>query len=88
MDEKKPLKAKSLKIIDQKGTLFATFDGSKFWRIEKHIYKLLMECDGKKTFDEIAHKIASISGFKVEDIKVGLKPMFDEFERNGFITYV
>lgn len=88
MNEKKPLKARNLKIIDHKGTLFATFDGSKFWKLEKHISKLLIECDGKKTFDEISQKIASASGFKVEDIKIGLKPIFDEFERNGLITYV
>jgi hypothetical protein len=87
MEEKKPLKAKNLKIIDYIGTYYATFDGTKYWTVEKYIFKLLMMCNGKKTLDQIAEEIARISGFPLEEIKVGLKPIFEEFERTGFITY-
>jgi hypothetical protein len=87
MDEKKPLKAKKLQIIDYMDTYYATFDGLKMWKIEKWLFKILMMCDGKKTFDQIAEEIARISNFNIDEIKVGLKPILEELERNGFITY-
>jgi hypothetical protein len=88
MNEKKPLKAKNLKIIDYLDTYYATFDGTKMWKVEKWLFRLLMMCDGKKTFDQLAEEIAKISGFSAEEIKISLKPVFEEFERTGFITYV
>jgi hypothetical protein len=88
MNDKKPTKAKNLKIIDHMGTYYATFDGSKIWKVEKWIFKLLMMCDGKKTFDEIAEKIAKISGFSTEEIHIGLKPVFEELEKQGFVSVV
>lgn len=87
-DEKKPLKAKSLKIIDHKGTLYATFDGVNYWKLEKYIYNLLKMCDGKRSFDEIVQNVAERAGLSVEEIKIALRPIFDEFEKDGFIIYV
>lgn len=87
MNETRPLKAKNLKIIDYLDTYYATFDGTKMWKIEKWLFKLLMMCNGKKTFDQIAEEIARMSGFSTEEIKVGLKPVFEELERAGFISY-
>lgn len=88
MGGKKPLKAKNLKIIDHKGTLYATFDGVNYWKLEKYIYNLLKVCDGKRSFEEIVQNIAEKSGLSKEKIKVALRPIFGEFERDGFITYV
>jgi len=88
MNDKKPTKAKNLKIIDHMGTYYATFDGSKIWKVEKWLFKLIMMCDGKKTFNEIAEKIAKISGFSAEEIQVGLKPVFEELEKQGFVSVV
>lgn len=88
MDEKKPLKVKNLKIIDHLGTYYATFDGTKMWKVENWIFKLLMMCDGKKTFDRIAEEIGNKSGYSVEEIRTGLKPIFKELEESGFIAYV
>ncbi|MEM5836760.1 MAG: PqqD family protein [Candidatus Aenigmatarchaeota archaeon] len=88
MEEKRPLKAKNLKVIDHLGTYYATFDGTKFWKIEKWVFKLLMMCDGKKTFDEIAEEVAKIAGVVVEEVKASLIPVFEELEKEGFIIYV
>lgn len=85
---KKPLKAKNLKIIDHLGTLYATFDGIKYWKLEKYIYLLLQECDGTKTLEEFADKIVKKSGVDRESILLGIRPIFEEFERVGFITYM
>ena len=87
MDDRRPLKAKNLKIIDYMGTYYATFDGTKMWKVEKWLFKLLTMCDGKKNMDQISEEIAKNSNFKVEDIMVGLKPIFEEFEKNGLIVY-
>lgn len=86
--EKKPLKAKNLKIIDYLGTYYATFDGTRYWKVEKYIFKLLMMCDGKKTFEQIAEEISRISGYSLEEIKIGLKAIFEELEREKFIVYI
>jgi hypothetical protein len=48
LDKKKPMKAKNLKIIDYKGTLFATFDGSAIWKIDRVAFNILKMCNGKK----------------------------------------
>ena len=87
-NDKKPLKVKTLKIIDHLGTLYATFDGVKYWKLEEYIYLLLKECDGKKTVEEIAEKIAKKSGFDKTAILLAIEPIFREFESLGFIVYV
>ena len=87
-NEKKPLKSKNLKVLDHKGTLYATFDGVNYWKLEKYIYNLLKMCDGKTSFDQIVKSVAKQAGLRREDVKVALKPVFDEFEKDGFITYV
>ncbi|MEM5773287.1 MAG: PqqD family protein [Candidatus Aenigmatarchaeota archaeon] len=88
MEEKRPLKAKNLKIIDHLGTYYATFDGSKMWKLEKWLVRFLMMCDGKKTFDQIAEEVAKIAGIPAEEVKTGLAPVLEELEREGFIVYI
>ena len=88
MNDKKLMKAKNLKIIDHLGTYYATFDGSKMWKVEKWIYRLLMMCDGKRNFDQLAEEISRISEFPIEEIKIGLKPILNELENEGLVTAV
>lgn len=85
MQEKKPVKVDNLKIIDHLDTYYATFDGSKIWKVESWLFKLLKMCNGEKTFNQIIQEIADISGEPVEEIRIGLKPVFRELERKGFI---
>jgi len=85
---KKPLKSKKLKIIDHLGTYYATFDGSKNWKIEKWLFRLLKLCDGKNTFDGIAAHISRLAEVPIEDSRQNLKEIFDELEREKFISFI
>ena len=86
--EDRPLKSKNLKIIDHMGTYYATTDGTKMWKIEKWVFKLLMMCDGKKDLDQLVGEITKISGFPKEDIKVGLMPILDDMRKHKMIVLV
>jgi hypothetical protein len=86
MDEKRPMKAKKLKIIDHMGTYYATFDGTQIWKVEKWIFNLLMMCNGKKTYDEIAQEIVTKFGLPFDDVRKSLVPIFEELERDGLIV--
>jgi len=88
MNDKKPVKAKNLKVIDQLGTLYATFDGSAIWKIDKIAFGLLRMCDGKKTFNQISEEVATKSNLKAEDVKNAIKPIFDELTKMKFIEWV
>ena len=88
MNGKRPIKSKNLKVIDHLGILYATFDGEKLWELDKVIYKLIQECDGTKTFDDIAQKVSRKSGLNIEDVKIGLKEIFEELEKAKFVEFV
>jgi aminopeptidase-like protein len=83
-----PRKAENLKIIEHVGSLYATFDGERYWRIEKWAFEILKLCDGKKSVSEIARILADELQMKFEDVIKGLKPILEEFEKIGFIKYV
>jgi len=88
MNEKKPLKAKNFKVLDYKGTLYGTFDGSSIWKIDKIAFGLLKRCDGKKTFEQIIQEVAEKANLSVEDVRNAVKPIFDEFTRMKFIEWI
>ena len=85
---KRPKKAESLRIIEHVGGLYATFNGEQYWRMEKWAFEILKLCDGMKTISEIARILASELQMNVDDVIKRLKPIFEEFERVGFIKYV
>lgn len=85
---KKPLKASNLKVIEYIGGLYATFDGERYWRLEKWAWEILKLCDGKKSVAEIARIIAEDVQMSFEETIKGLKPILEEFEKAGFIKYV
>jgi len=88
MDERRPLKAKNLKVIDYINTLYATFDGSSMWEIDKSSFGVLKMCDGTRTVDEIAKEIAKKIKMDVNDIIVTLRDILGELEKLKFIRYV
>jgi len=88
MDERLPLKAKNLKVIDYIDTLYATFDGSSMWEIDKSSFGVLQMCDGTRTVDEIAKEIAKKIKMNVDDVMGTLKEVLNELEEHKFITYV
>lgn len=85
---KRPKKAENLKIIEHIGSLYATFDGEQYWRMEKWSFEILKLCDGRKSISEIARILAEELQMNAEDVIRGLKPILEEFERVGFIKYV
>ena len=88
MDERRPLKAKDLKVIDYINTLYATLDGSSMWEVDKSSFGVLRMCDGKRTVDKIAKEIAKKIKMNVDEVMVTLKDILDELEERKFITYV
>ena len=88
MLDKKPLKAKNLKIIDHLGTLYATFDGSTVWKIDRVAFGILRMCDGKKTVDEITDDVARRALLKPEELKPVIEEMLTDFEKMNFIGWV
>ena len=88
MDERRPLKAENLKIIDYINTLYATFDGSSMWEIDKSTFGVLKMCDGNRTIDEITKEIAKKVKMNVDDVIITLKEILNELEKLKFITYV
>ena len=88
MDERKPLKAKNLKVIDYINKLYATFDGSSLWEIDKSTFSVLKMCDGTKTMDQIAEEIARKIDMKVEDVMPTLIDILREMENLKFIDYI
>jgi hypothetical protein len=85
---KRPLKSKKLKIIDYLGTYYATFDGSKNWKVEKWLFNLLKLCDGKRTFEQIAQYLSKIAEVPLNHAMENLKEVFDELEREKLISYI
>jgi len=88
MDERRPLKAKNLKVIDYINTLYATLDGNSMWEIDKSSFGVLQMCDGERTVDKIAKEIAKKIKMNVENVNVTLKAILDELEERKFIKYV
>ncbi len=88
MNEKRPLKVKNLKIIDHLGTLYATFNGSTIWEVDKVAYAVMKMCDGTRTLDQISEEIAKKTNLDVNDVKVTLNDIFKEMEKLKFIDYV
>ena len=86
--DKRPLKVKNLKIIDHLGILYATFDGSIMWEVDKVAYAILKMCDGTKTLNQIAEEVANKANVDVNDVKVTLDDIFNEMEKLKFIVYV
>ena len=84
--EGRPKKAENLKIIEHMGTYYGTFDGSKMWKLDNWLYRLLRLCDGKKSFSQIVDEITQISGFKRDDIDKGLEPVLKNLEKDGLIV--
>ena len=87
-ENKKPLLAKNLKIIEYVGILYATFDGERIWEIDKGTYAVMRMCDGRKTVKEIAKEIAEKIDSNVEDVLPTLERILSELEKHKFITFV
>lgn len=86
--DKKPMKAKNLKVIDQLGTLYATFDGSSIWKIDKVAFGILRLCDGKKSFDEIVSEVSKRALVSEKDLAPVIEEILNDLERMRFIEWI
>ena len=80
-----PVKAKNLKVIDHLGTLYATFNGSSIWRIDKVAFGILKLCDGKKTIKQLIKEVADKIGFEPKHVKRVVLEILEELRRKRFI---
>jgi hypothetical protein len=87
MDFKKPLKSKRLKVIDYIGTLYATFNGSSMWKIDKVAFEILKMCNGRKTVEEIVKEVSEKTRLKKDEVKPVVEDILNELERKKFIEW-
>lgn len=85
---KMPLKEKNLKIIDHLGTLYATFDGSSLWKIDRTAFNILRLCNGKKTVDQLTKDVSRKISHKPKEVKPVIVKILNELERMKFIKWV
>jgi hypothetical protein len=88
MENKKPLKSKRLKVIDYIGTLYATFNGSSMWKIDKVAFEILKMCDGKRTVEEMVKEVSEKTKLKKEEVEPVIENILNELERMGFIEWI
>lgn len=86
--EGKPVKAKNLKVIDHLGTLYATFNGSSMWKLDKVAFGILRMCDGKRTVESIVDELAKRISHKPEDVKPVVEEILNELTKMKFIEWV
>jgi len=85
---KKPLKAKNLKVIDHLGALYATFDGSSLWKIEKAAFNVLRMCNGKMTVEQIVEEVSKKILHKPEDVRPVVENILSELTDRKFLEWV
>ena len=86
--EGKPIKAKNLKVIDHLGTLYATFDGSSMWKLDKVAFGISRMFDGKRTVEDIVDELAKRISHKPEDVKPVVEEILNELTKMKFIEWV
>lgn len=86
--DKKPVKTKNLKVIDQLGTLYATFDGSSIWRIDRVAFGILSMCNGEKTVENIVDEISDRISHRPEDVKPVIENILNELTKLKFIEWI
>ncbi len=86
--EGKPVKAKNLKVIDHLGTLYATFNGSSMWKLDKVAFGILRMCDGKRSVEDIVNELAKRISHKPEDVKPVVEEILNELTKMKFVEWV
>ena len=87
LEIKKPCKAKNLKVIDHLGTLYATFDGSNMWKMDKVSYGILMMCDGRRNVSELTSSLSLRIGHGQEDVRPVVEDILTELTEMKFVEW-
>lgn len=81
----KPRKAQNLKIIDHIGTLYATFNGTSIWRIDRVAFGILRLCDGKRSVRGIIEGVAKKAGLEPRHVRKIVLEILEDLKRKKFI---
>lgn len=84
---KKPTRARSLKVIDHLGTLYATFDGTNMWKMEKVSYGIWQMCDGSRTVEQLVVALSARIGHTSEDVRPVVDDILTELTKMKFIEW-
>jgi len=85
---RKPTRARNLKVIDHLGTLYATFDGSHMWKMDKVAYGIWQMCDGSRDFDQITVALAARIGHTNEDVRPVVEEILTDLTKMKFIEWI
>jgi hypothetical protein len=81
----KPKKAENLKVIDHIGTLYATFNGTSIWRMDRVAFGILRLCNGKRTVDQIIKEVAKKAGLEPKHVKKIVLEILEDLRKKKFI---
>ena len=87
-EERKPLKARNLKVIDHLGTLYATFGDFPLWKIDNVSFGVLKLCDGERTVGQISEELASIINRSPEDVRPTIEEILNDLYKMKFIEWI
>ena len=83
-----PIKNPKVKVIEFKGSLYATINGSSLWEIDKAAFKVMQMCNGKNTLEDIVAFITRKTGFPEEDVRNVVNKILEELESQGLIKWI
>ena len=84
-ENSKPTKAENLKVIEHVGGLYATFNGTEIWEIDRVAYGILRLCNGKKTVKEIIKEVAEKANLEPKHVKKIVLDILNELAKAKFI---
>ncbi|MCD6371572.1 MAG: PqqD family peptide modification chaperone [Candidatus Aenigmarchaeota archaeon] len=81
-----PIKNSKAKIIEFKGSLYASL-GDQLFEIDRAAFNVLKLCDGKNNVDDIIDKIAEKIKFPREEVANVVKSIIKELEEKNLIVW-
>lgn len=83
---KVPVKNPKAKIIEFKGTLYASVEGQLF-EIDRAAFNILKMCNGKNTLENIIDTISKKIGFPKEEVANVVSNIIKELEERNLIYW-
>ena len=83
---KVPVKNPKAKIIEFKGTLYASVEGQLF-EIDRAAFNILKMCNGKNTLENIIDIISKKIGFPKEEVANVVRNIIKELEERNLIYW-
>jgi hypothetical protein len=87
-EERKPLKARNLQVIDHLGTLYATFGDFPLWKMDNVSFGVWKLCDGERNIDQIVQELAGRINRTPEDVRPTVEEILSELYKMKFIEWI